>query len=98
MVILLIHVIIGKGFYIHGQSPGGRADTTAEELRKALDMEGKGDGRHRGLHPTDVTQLQTYEMFIPASMREKYDQMYSYPREMDLDRLYKSGLEGSIAK
>lgn len=36
------------GYYIHGQSPSGRADINVDELLKSLEEEGQGKVRNRG--------------------------------------------------
>ena len=32
-----------SGYYIHGAAPGGQAEGTAEDLRKMLELESKGE-------------------------------------------------------
>ena len=36
------------GYYIHGQSPSGKADINVDELLKSLEEEGQGKVRNRG--------------------------------------------------
>ena len=36
------------GYYIHGQSPSGKADINVDELLKSLEEEGQGNVRNRG--------------------------------------------------
>ena len=86
------------GYYIHGQSPGGMADTDSEELKQILENEGRGGGRNRGLDPADPSGLQCYEIYIPADMRRKYDRQYCVPLELEIDQLQRSGQPGAIGK
>ena len=44
-----------------------------------LEIEGKGDGRKRGLDPNDKSQLQTYEIYIPNLLRSRYDNYFKNP-------------------
>lgn len=37
------------GYYIHGQSPSGKADMNVDELLKTLEEEGQGKVRNRGI-------------------------------------------------
>eukprot|EP00743_Colponemidia_sp_Colp-15_P005392 GILK01005794.1.p1 GENE.GILK01005794.1~~GILK01005794.1.p1 ORF type:complete len:1050 (-),score=117.21 GILK01005794.1:142-2940(-) len=64
------------GYYIHGVSPGGRADGSAVELHEMLDLEAESLSRNRGLIHDDHSDLQTFEIFIPVEMRHKYDSVY----------------------
>ena len=86
------------GYYIHGQSPSGTADTDSEELKQILENEERGGGRNRGLDPADASGLQCYEIYIPADMRRKYDGLYSVPLELEIDQLQRSGQPGAIGK
>jgi len=38
------------GYYIHGQSPAGKADSNIDELLRFLDDEGKGKVKTRGIY------------------------------------------------
>jgi len=64
------------GYYIHGAAPGGQAEGTAEDLRRMLELESKGTAKSRGLISNDPTNLQTFEIFIPWDMRQKYDGIF----------------------
>jgi len=86
------------GYYIHGQSPAGLADTDSEELKRVLENEGKGDGRNRGLDPSDPKGLQCFEIYIPTDMRRRYDGLYSVPLELEIEQLQRSGQPGAIGK
>ena len=66
---------MSHGFYIHGLNPVGTSEGTVDDLKEALIKESKGNSRGRGLLPNDVTGLQTYEVFIPSSLRSLF-QMY----------------------
>jgi meckelin len=86
------------GYYIHGQSPAGIADTDGEELKRILESEGKGGGRNRGLDPTDSSGLQCFEIYIPGDMRKRYDSLYSVPLELEIEQLQRTGAPGAIGK
>ena len=64
------------GYYIHGQSPLGKADTNFDELVRFLEEEGKGKIRGRGITDDDGDELQSYEMFISFFMRNIYDALF----------------------
>ena len=64
------------GYYIHGQSPLGKADTNFDELLRFLEEEGKGKIRGRGITDDDGDELQSYEMFISFFMRNIYDALF----------------------
>lgn len=97
MSIIMFDEIL-HGYYIHGQSPGGMADTDSEELKRILENEERGGGRNRGLDPSDSSGLQTYEIYIPGDMRRKYDGLYSVPLELEIEQLQRSGAPGAIGK
>lgn len=69
------------GFYIHGQSPAGKADTNLDELLRFLDEEGSGRVRGRGLIEKDNEDLQCYETYISYKMRTMYDGLYGLQSE-----------------
>ena len=50
-------------------------DMKAEDLKKALDLEKRGQGFNRGLVEQDHTALQTFELIIPLDMREVFDEV-----------------------
>jgi meckelin len=67
------------GFYIHGQSPIGKADVNYDELFTFLNHEGAGTMRSRGLendNNDDHCKNQSYEMYISNVMRTVYDGLY----------------------
>ena len=64
------------GYYIHGQSPLGKADTNLSELVKFLEEEGKGKIRGRGLTEDENDDLQSYEIYLSYNMRCIYDHLY----------------------
>jgi len=86
------------GYYIHGQSPGGIADTDSEELKHILENEGHGGGRGRGLDPNDPSGLQCFEIYISVDMRRKYDGLYTVALELEIDHLQKIAQPGAIGK
>jgi len=64
------------GYYIHGQSPLGKADINLTELLQFLEEEGKGKIRGRGLTEDENDNLQSYEMYLSYTMRNIYDGLY----------------------
>lgn len=78
---------MSHGFYIHGLNPVGTSEGTVDDLKEALIKESKGNSRGRGLLPNDITGLQTYEVFIPSSLRSLF-QMY----QRNLETKIKVGL------
>jgi len=66
------------GYYVHGQSPSGQSEGSAEDLRRFLETESKGIARRRGLDPNDETNLQTYELYIPKTLRDRYNMLYNF--------------------
>jgi hypothetical protein len=69
------------GYYIHGQSPAGKADCNLDELLTFLEEEGTGKVKGRGLLEKDDHHLQTYEIFISYKMRTMYDGIYGLQSE-----------------
>lgn len=63
------------GYYIHGQSPFGKADSNLDELLRFLEEEGKGKIRGRGVSE-EQEDLQCYEMYLSYKMRSTYDGLY----------------------
>jgi meckelin len=45
------------GYYIHGQSPSGKADMNMDELLKTLEEEGQGKVRNRGTIDINIKGL-----------------------------------------
>ena len=66
-----------QGYYIHGVSPYGYSEISAEKLRKSLKFEQSGKAQIRGMtneHP----DLQTFEIFMPEHLMRKYKtELYS---------------------
>ena len=60
-----------QGYYIHGVSPYGYAEISAENLRKSLEFEASGKAQIRGIS-VDDPNLQTFEIFIPRSLLQDY--------------------------
>ena len=72
------------GYYVHGHAPLGTADATAEGLIRALEFEADGRGQPRGLLASDPN-LQTFEIYIPFDMRQRYERLYSLPLQTDIE-------------
>ena len=64
------------GYYIHGQSPFGKADTNFVDLIQFLEEERKGKIRGRGLTGDEEDNLQSYEIYLSNNMRDIYDDLY----------------------
>ena len=69
------------GFYLHGQSPSGKADANLDELLNYLEEEGAGKVRNRGLIERDQENLQSFEIYISYKMRITYDGIYGLQNE-----------------
>jgi len=91
------------GYYIHGESPANSSDVTLDVLKKALDSEGQGLGKKRGLTENNPN-LQTYEFYLPYSERKLFDEVFeecsqkskknkqsAYKKTPKVDFIYKSG-------
>lgn len=63
------------GYYIHGESTGGQADVSFNELREYLRREENGESRYRGLI-AESPNLQTFEIFLPIKIRQLYEIVY----------------------
>jgi meckelin len=72
------------GYYIHGVSPNGSAETGLDELLENLNKEASGKSRARGILPEDTTGLQSYEIFIPTAIRKTYNNLGKQPLENDM--------------
>lgn len=79
------------GYYIHGVSPNGSAETGLDELLENLMKEASGKSRARGILPEDKTGLQSYEIFIPTAIRKTYNNLAKQPVETGLIE-YRQGL------
>ena len=75
-----------RGYYIHGQSPLGVADTTLQQLIQFLEEEGKGKIKGRGITDEKNDNLQTYEIYLSFSMRKIYDGLYFLPTIQEIDK------------
>ena len=60
-----------QGYYIHGVSPYGYAEISAEKLRKSLKFEASGKAQIRGISPENPN-LQTFEIFMPQDLMKIY--------------------------
>ena len=75
-----------RGYYIHGQSPLGKADVTLQELIRFLEEEGKGKIKGRGITDDKNDNLQTYEIYLSYTMRQIYDGLYFFPTIQEIDK------------
>ncbi|XP_078488655.1 meckelin-like [Ciona intestinalis] len=62
------------GYYIHGRSVHGRADTDMMQMNAMLKKEEENLTSSRGLDPG--TEQQTYEIAIPLKFRNQFDKIY----------------------
>ncbi|XP_040849292.1 meckelin isoform X2 [Ochotona curzoniae] len=62
------------GYYIHGRSVHGHADTNMEEMNMNLKREAENLCSQRGLVPN--TDGQTFQMAISSQMRQHYDRIH----------------------
>ena len=58
------------GYYIHGRSPNGIADTNMKQMTLALEKEENDLVAHRGLVPD--TEHQVFSMALVSKMRRQY--------------------------
>ena len=75
-----------RGYYIHGQSPLGKADTTLQELIRFLEEESKGKIKGRGISDDKNDNLQTYEIYLSYTMRQIYDGLYFLPTLQEIEK------------
>ena len=75
-----------RGYYIHGQSPLGKADVTLQELIRFLEEESKGKIKGRGITDDKNDNLQTYEIYLSYTMRQIYDGLYFFPTIQEIDK------------
>lgn len=68
-----------RGYYLHGQSPLGMADTTLYQLAQFLEEEKKGKIKGRGITDNKNDNLQSYEIYLSFPMRRIYDGFYFDP-------------------
>ena len=59
------------GYYIHGRSVHGHADTNMLQMNEQLKREEDDLCGKRGLEPN--SELQTFEIEVPAKFRQQYD-------------------------
>ncbi|XP_057592336.1 meckelin isoform X3 [Hippopotamus amphibius kiboko] len=71
-VFLLSHRCFG--YYIHGRSVHGHADTNMEEMNMNLKREAENLCSQRGLVPN--TDGQTFQIAISSQMRQRYDRIH----------------------
>ncbi|KAH1177035.1 meckelin isoform X1 [Mauremys mutica] len=62
------------GYYIHGRSVHGHADTNMEEMNMNLKREAENLCSQRGLLPN--TDGQTFQISISSKMRQQYDRIH----------------------
>lgn len=62
------------GYYIHGRSVHGKADTDMREMCEMMKREEEDLCGQRGLVPS--TEQQTFMMSLPKRLRVKYEQVY----------------------
>lgn len=63
------------GYYIHGRSPYGQAEVSAEQLALALEFEASGKAHMRGITETNPA-MQTFEIFMAVELMRRYRQEY----------------------
>ncbi|XP_038664961.1 meckelin isoform X1 [Scyliorhinus canicula] len=61
------------GYYIHGRSVHGHADTNMEEMNLNLKREADNLCGQRGLIPN--TEIETFQIFTTSKIREQYDKI-----------------------
>ncbi|XP_039733059.1 meckelin isoform X1 [Pteropus medius] len=71
-VFLLSHKCFG--YYIHGRSVHGHADTNMEEMNMNLKREAENLCSQRGLVPN--TEGQTFQIAVSSQMRQHYDRIH----------------------
>ena len=59
------------GYYIHGRSPFGQAEVSAQSLEMALEFESTGKAHMRGM-TEQLPDLQTFEIFMSQELLENY--------------------------
>ncbi|CAI2379959.1 unnamed protein product [Moneuplotes crassus] len=68
------------GYYIHGESPANSSDVTLDTLKKALDSEGQGLAKQRGLIQNNPN-CQTFEFYLPYGERKLFDEVFDESKE-----------------
>lgn len=86
------------GYYLHGKAPWGRSDLIMSELKEKLDSEQLGETRGRGIGGQGINQsmpmqqsllrgeVQSYEIYFPAQLREEYDLLYKDRLSLNLQQ------------
>lgn len=74
-----------RGYYIHGKSPSGGADVSAEKLRLNIVNEKQGKATIRGIHPS-YADAQTFEIFLPDQIIDSYRKNFLTPVINDIDK------------
>lgn len=69
------------GYYVHGQSPAGKSDSSMEELLNFLEEESEGKSKNRGLVGKDEDSNQSYELYLSYKMRKSYDGLFAMQAE-----------------
>ncbi|XP_064409881.1 meckelin [Latimeria chalumnae] len=81
------------GYYIHGRSVHGHADTNMEEMNTNLKREAENMCGQRGLLPN--SDIQTFQISITNKMRQQYNRIHeSLPRGTGPARLLPSSGNG----
>jgi meckelin len=70
--VLLLESTI-SGYYIHGRSPHGKADTGLRQMHVNLAREQQDLCGQRGLEPG--SELQTFRIVLPRKLRNQYDRI-----------------------
>ncbi|XP_059196221.1 meckelin [Centropristis striata] len=70
-VLLLSHRCFG--YYIHGRSVHGHADTNMEEMNSNLNRESESLCAQRGLLPN--TEIQTFQVSVTGNLRSQYERI-----------------------
>lgn len=61
------------GYYIHGYNPQKQSDANLAGIIQGLQREAEKKSTTKGLDESDATGLQTFEIYINAEFRQKYD-------------------------
>ena len=75
-----------RGYYLHGQSPTGTADTNLHQLIQFLEEEGKGKIKGRGMTDNSNDNLQSYEVYLSYNMRRIYDGLFFFPTLTEIEK------------
>lgn len=73
------------GYYIHGYNPQKQSDANLAGIIRGLQREAEKKSTTKGLDESDHTGLQTFEIYINADFRQKYDnalrEVHNFDRE-----------------